>query len=195
VQPEQSQPADAYGAFCGPINENSARDLIYAMTTATARGQNVHLLFQSSGGSVGEGICLYNFFRTLPIELTIYNVGSVNSAAVIAYLGAKRRITSARAVFMLHRTFAKAGETVPYMMIPGITKNLAMSDEHTESILRENITLPESMNWSDLDRYDFYFSGAEAVQIGLAHEIGDFAPPAGTSVYHFFSNHPEPKSK
>ncbi len=192
--PEPESP-EVYGAFCGPIDENGARDLIAALTVATAKRQNAHLLFQSSGGSVGEGICLYNFFRALPIELTIYNVGSVGSAAVIAYLGARRRIASARSIFMLHRTFTKSGETVPYMMIPGITKNLAMSDEHTESILRENIALPESMNWSDLDRYDFYFSGAEAVQIGLVHEIGEFAPPAGATVWHFFSDHREQRAK
>ena len=51
------------------------------------RVAHVHLLFQSNGGTVGDGLCLYNFFRSLPISLTFYNTGSVASVAAIAYLG------------------------------------------------------------------------------------------------------------
>src|SRR5260370_7187686 len=70
--------------------------------------QHVHLLFQSVGGIVGDGICLYNFFKSLPINLTIYNAGAVQSIAIVSYLGAKRRKTSSRAVFMIHRTSSGA---------------------------------------------------------------------------------------
>jgi ATP-dependent Clp protease protease subunit len=187
-------PPDAYAVFCGPINEDSARDLISNLATATTRKQNVHLLFQSSGGSAGDGVCLYNFFRALPIELTIYNVGSVCSAGVTAYLGARRRITSARAVFMIHRVTTRPGDVMG-VIIPGITKNLVLNDDRCESILKENVTLLGGEKWSNLDYYDFFFSGKEAVDMGLAHEIGEFTPPPRTSVYHFFSQHEgQPKS-
>lgn len=185
---ESVNPKDAYAVFCGPINEDSTQELLSSLAIATGLNQNVHLLFQSSGGSVGDGICLYNFFRSLPIELTIYNVGSVCSAGVIAYLGAKRRITSSRAIFMVHRVTARPGE-VPAMVLKGITKNLILNDERCESILKEHLTLVGGEKWSDLDYYDFFFSGKEAVDIGLAQEIGEFAPPPKTRVYHFFSQH------
>jgi ATP-dependent Clp protease protease subunit len=55
----------------------------------------LHLLIQSSGGMVGDGISLYNFFRSLPLDLHVYNTGTVASIAAIAFLGAKRRYTSA----------------------------------------------------------------------------------------------------
>ncbi len=183
-----STPGDVYAVFCGQINEGSVQDLLSNLATATGKNQNVHLLFQSSGGSVGDGVCLYNFFKSLSVELTIYNVGSISSAGVIAYLGARRRVTSSRAIFMIHRVAARMGE-VPAMVMKGITKNLILNDERCESILKENVTLLGGQKWSDLDYYDFFFSGKEAVDIGLAHEIGEFSPPPRSRVYHFFDQH------
>jgi ATP-dependent Clp protease protease subunit len=180
-----STPGDVYAVFCGPINEESVRQLLASLATATRQKQHVHLLFQSSGGCVGDGICLYNFFKALPVGLTLYNVGSISSIAVIAYLGASRRITSARAMFMIHRTTTKL-TGAPAAIMKGVTKNLILSDEHCESILRESITLADGEQWSDLDLRDFFFSGEEAVKIGLAHEIGEFSPPPKSDVHHFF---------
>ena len=175
---------DVYAIFCGAINEENVKKLMACLTQATVKNQNVHLLFQSGGGSVGDGICLYNFFKALPVELTIYNVGSIGSIAVIAYLGARRRITSARAVFMIHRTTAKLGG-IPALVMKGVTKSLVLDDERSESILRESVTLPVGEQWSNLDYYDFFFSGKEAADMGLAHELGEFSPPPRSPVYHF----------
>ncbi|HTW62138.1 MAG TPA: ATP-dependent Clp protease proteolytic subunit [Terracidiphilus sp.] len=184
--PEQFTPSpDAYAVFCGQINEENTAKLISNLTTATVKNQNVHLLFQSAGGRVGESVCLYSFFRALPIGLTLYNVGSIASGGVIAYLGAKRRITASHSQFMIHRTVTNTTGS-PAMVMKGITKSLILDDQRTESIMRESITLPAKESWSNLDHYDFFFSGEEAVQIGLAHEIGEFSPPPGTPVYHFF---------
>lgn len=176
---------DVFAIFCGAINEDSVKKLLGCLTTATVKNQDVHLLFQSSGGSVGDGICLYNFFKSLPIGLTVYNVGSISSIAVVAFLGAKRRVTSSRAVFMIHRTVMN-GAGHPLTVMRGITKSLTLDDERSESILKDQIILPVDQKWSDLDDYDFWFSGKEAVDIGLAHEIGEFFPPPRNPVYQFF---------
>jgi ATP-dependent Clp protease, protease subunit len=177
-------PPYVYGVFCGPINEESTKKLLANLATATTKNQNVHLLFQSSGGSVGDGICLYNFFKSLPVGMTVYNVGSVSSIAVIAYLGARHRVTSSRATFMMHRTTVTTTGS-PAMVMKGITKSLILDDERAESILRESVTLAGDEKWSNLDHYDFFFSGKEAVEMGLAHEVGEFSPPPGSQVYPF----------
>jgi ATP-dependent Clp protease, protease subunit len=61
---------------------------------------------QTTGGNVQDGVCLYNYFRTLPVDLSVYNVGSISSAGVIAYLGAKNRKAATLATFMIHRSHA-----------------------------------------------------------------------------------------
>src|SRR5277367_59311 len=63
--------------------------------------KHVHILFQSARGFVGDGVFL---FCSVPIELTLYNVGQLSSAAAIANSEAKRRKTSGRGTFMIHRT-------------------------------------------------------------------------------------------
>jgi ATP-dependent Clp protease protease subunit len=98
---------DAYGVFCGQIDQAALQRIFQNLSLATNPALNiksVHLLFQSSGGFVGDGVCLYNFFRSFPVDLTLYNVGSVLSIATIAYLGAKTRKASARAMFGIHRS-------------------------------------------------------------------------------------------
>jgi ATP-dependent Clp protease, protease subunit len=72
-------PPNVYLTFCSAIDQASVGRLLLALDVATQRNaQEVHLLFQSTGGTVGDGVCLYNFLRTLPVKLTLYNVGSVN---------------------------------------------------------------------------------------------------------------------
>jgi hypothetical protein len=100
-------PPEIYGVFCGNVDQASVARIMSGMATAiNNRVPRLHLLFQSSGGLVGDGVCLYNFLKALPIPLTIYNVGSVSSIAALAYLGAEERKVSAHATFMLHRTYA-----------------------------------------------------------------------------------------
>ncbi len=144
--------------------------------------KHVHLLFQSSGGFVGDGICLYNFFRSLPIDLTIYNAGAVQSIAAIAYLGAKKRKTSKHGTFMIHRT-GSGSQPATRARLKGIEKSLALDDERMESILKEHITLADA-EWNKFDLQELYFSAEEAKKIGFAYEIGEFSPPPGIQIYN-----------
>jgi ATP-dependent protease ClpP protease subunit len=89
-------PPEVYAIFCGGIDQAMAQKIVNNLTAASVQKvKHVHLLFQSAGGYVGDGVFLYNLFRSIPVELTLYNVGQISSAGVVAYLGAKRRKTSA----------------------------------------------------------------------------------------------------
>jgi ATP-dependent Clp protease, protease subunit len=181
--PASALSSEVYGVFCGSIDQGTVQRIFSGLTNASANNvRHIHLLFQSNGGTVGDGVCLYNFFKSFPIPITVYNVGAVQSIAVIAYLGAKIRKTSARALFMLHRT-SSPPQAALAVTLKGIAKSLTLDDQRTESILKENITLLGDEQWSNLDYYDFFFSGEEAIKIGLAHEIGEFSPPPGAQVY------------
>ena len=88
-------PAEVFAIFCGGIEQATAQKVVNSLTIAMGgKVKHVHLLFQSAGGYVGDGVFLYNLFRSIPIELTLYNVGQISSAGVVAYLGAKRRKTT-----------------------------------------------------------------------------------------------------
>ena len=96
---------NVYGIFAGNIDQLAVGRISNAAAIASSnRVSHFHLLIQSLGGTIGDGIALYNIFRTFPIPLTLYNVGTIASAAVLSYLGAPHRITSRLATFMIHRT-------------------------------------------------------------------------------------------
>jgi ATP-dependent Clp protease protease subunit len=183
VTPVPDKPKDIFAVFCGVIDHQAVQKLFNTLTLATVPTNNVrtvHMIFNSAGGNVADGVCLYNFFKAMTVDLALYNVGAVWSAAAIAYLGAKKRRTGARASFMIHRTHvspqaAKAGALKAY------TNSVALDDARTESILREHLKLS---NWEDLDKYDLFFSGQEAVEIGLADEVAEFCPPPGTQIFN-----------
>lgn len=181
--PPPKLPEEIYTMFCGGIDQATAQKIVASLTAASVNHvKHVHVLFQSAGGFVGDGVFLYNLFRTLPIELTLYNVGQLASAAVIAYLGAKRRKTSTRATFMIHRS-TNSAQFATSSRLEHLAKGLILDDERTEGILRQHVKLPDEL-WGQLQFHDIYLSGKEAVDFGIATELGEFEPPAGAQVFN-----------
>src|SRR5689334_8558543 len=104
--PSKQTPTVVYATLAGQIDQAMVQRVFQGIAVAVNNGvREIHLLFQSLGGGVGEGISLYNYLRTLPIELHIYNAGTLASIAVIAFLGGKHRYASTHATFQIHRTW------------------------------------------------------------------------------------------
>jgi len=176
-------PEVIYAVFRGGIEQATAQKVVNSLAVAMgAKAKHVHLLFQSAGGYVGDGVFLYNFFRSIPIELTLYNVGQISSAGVTAYLGAKIRKTSKSATFMLHRCI-NSPQFATATKLQRVAETLVLDDKRTDEIVRTHVKLPDEL-WKELQYHDVYLSGEEAVQFGLADGIADFAPPAGTQVFN-----------
>ena len=175
-------PEEAYCVFCSAIDQASIQRIFNAVAIASQKQvKHLHLLFQSTGGIVSDGICLYNFFRTAPIDITLYNMGSVQSIAALAYLGAKHRKVHSSGTFMLHKTtFTPNPPTAPSLQ--AAAKYVSMEDERTELILKEKIELsPE--NWNEIRNNQLWITAEEAIKNKLADAIGEFAPPKGTQIY------------
>jgi ATP-dependent Clp protease, protease subunit len=179
-------PYASYLVFAAYIDQLAVQR-IFATTAAAIQDRvgSIHLLMQSVGGNVADGICLYNYFRALPVPLTIYNAGGVSSAAVLAYLGAPHRKTARSAAFMIHRSHATF-QGANAEAIQARMQSLVMDDERTETILRQHLNLPKD-KWAVHEHHDLWLTGEEAVQFGLATELGDFAPPKGATIYNVLS--------
>ena len=145
--------------------------------------ETAHILIQSGGGFVSDGICLYNFLKNIPINLIAYNMGNVSSMAVIMYLAAKHRIASENATLMIHKTHASPNPGATASMLKEIADSLDIDNARTEAILRENLTLPEE-KWVLHQHGNLTFTAKEAMSFGLVHEVGTFAPPAGAPLYN-----------
>jgi ATP-dependent Clp protease protease subunit len=172
---------DCYGVFCGGIDASGVKRIFEAVGAAmAAEAPRLHLLLQSSGGTLGDGVCLYDYLRAVPIEVVAYNVGSICSAAIFAYLGARQRKTSAFAAFMIHRTYISP-HAARAENLQAFAHAMILDDERSEAILRQCIHLSDEM-WAVHKTSDLWISAQIAVESGLATEFGEFAPPPGSAV-------------
>lgn len=179
----QTPPENVYGIFCADINAANTQKLVNNLTLASSMGvKNVHLLFQSWGGYVGDGVFLYNLFRSFPIPVTVYNAGQVASAGVLAFLGAPHRKSTANAMFMIHKS-QNTTQAVTLQRLQAIATSMILDDARIDAIFRERLKLPEEI-WVQLMHHDVNISGDDGVKVGIADEIAEFSPPAGVKVFN-----------
>jgi ATP-dependent Clp protease, protease subunit len=184
AQITEPTPREIYGTFFGTIDPDGVRRIANSISKASAISnlKKVHLAFQSNGGCIGEGVALYNLFRVLPFEVVLYNIGTIASIAVVAFLGAKQRMTSTHAAFMMHRTQTTT-QLANTQTIRSFAESAILADNRTEAILRHHITMPDE-KWAHFNHNDLWFSAEDAVKFGVADEIAEFDPPAGAKLFH-----------
>jgi ATP-dependent protease ClpP protease subunit len=175
-------PKEMYAIFCGAIDQDTAKSLSNLLAAISIdKADRLHLLFQSTGGFVSEGIFLYNLFRGLPYELWIYNGGQVSSMAALAFQGAKRRFVAEHARFMFHQATQNV-QLGTVAQLGNVVDSLAKDNERVESILHEHLKLTEDL-WQKHKTLDLNFTAEEAVTYGAADEIKAFQVPLGVQIF------------
>jgi ATP-dependent Clp protease protease subunit len=163
----------------GDVNSDMVHRVFDAVAAMTEDGiETAHVLVQSNGGYVSDGLCLYNFMASSPIKFVMYNGGAVASIAVILYLCGTERYCSETARFMVHKSHATASPGSRPDALNIIVEGLRADDARTESILRKKVELtPEQ--WSIHQYSDLHLNARDAKTAGLVNDIRDFAPPKG----------------
>jgi ATP-dependent Clp protease protease subunit len=177
-------PPPVYATFVGEINQGTVRQLTTQLCIASQQNApSVHLLIQSTGGAVADGVYLHNFMKTFPIPIVAYNAGSVCSAAVVAFLGASIRKSSRFGSFMIHRPQSTA-QGADLALLEAATASLKLDDLRMDTILKEHLTLSDPQ-WEMYDRHPLWIGADDALAAGLTTAIGEFSPPQGATIYAF----------
>lgn len=173
---------DAYFTLAGDVNSDMVRRVFDAVSCMTQdKVSTAHIVIQSNGGYVSDGICLYNFLSKLPIEIVTYNAGAVASIAVILFLSGKKRYASDTARFMVHKSHATAPSGARPDALEIIVEGLRADDLRTELILKQQVTLLET-NWAVHQYSDLHLTAQEALVVGMINGIADFTPPSGKRI-------------
>jgi ATP-dependent Clp protease protease subunit len=175
---QPTAPTQAYATFVGFMDQEASQRLTQWFAYFSIQKPFVHLLFQSRGGDIGEGVYLYNLFSHAPFPLTIYNAGSVSSAAVLAYLGAPHRFVSRHGTFGIHRTSYPTTGPLTGPQCERRAVSLAIDDQRVKDILKRHLDLPDAV-WDDLDGNEVWFTAVESVSRHFANDVREFAPPPG----------------
>jgi ATP-dependent Clp protease, protease subunit len=174
--------AQAYYTLSGDVNSDMVHRVFEAVSDMTARGiDTAHVLLQSNGGYVSDGLCLYNFLSNAPVRFVMYNAGAVASIAVILFLSGARRYASDTARFMVHKSHATAAPGARPDALKIIVEGLQADDARTEQILRKHVEL-RSEQWAVHEYSDLHLTAREAKVVGMIDEVADFAPPKGAHI-------------
>ena len=89
--------------FIGPINHASACTVRNLCLQALQSGASeIELHMSTEGGNMTAGFALYFFLKSLPLPLTTFNVGSVESVGVVIFLAGARRYACPGTRFLVH---------------------------------------------------------------------------------------------
>lgn len=182
ASPSPQLPSTVYLSIAGPVDQAMTQRMFNACAIAVNGGvKHIHAVFHSLGGSVADGVALYNFFRALPIDLHFYNLGMVASIGTIAFLGAKHRYASAHATFMVHKSHFNVNAPTDAARASGMADSLKIDDARTRSILQSHLHIPDD----DLERHlinELPFNADKALTVGLITGIREFQMPAGSQI-------------
>jgi ATP-dependent Clp protease protease subunit len=173
------QEKECYFTLSGDVNSDMVHRVFDAVASMTEDGiGTAHVLVQSNGGYVSDGLCLYNFLANSPIRFVMYNGGAVASIAVTLFLAGSKRYCSETARFMIHKSHATASPGSRPDALNIIVEGLRADDARTESILRKCVELtPEQ--WAVHQYSDLHLNSRDAKTAGLVHDVLDFRPPKG----------------
>ncbi len=146
--------------------------------------ETVYLLLSTPGGSVMNGLNIYNVLMGMPFELITHNVGNVDSIGNAIFLAGKRRYACPHSTFMFHGV----GFDVKNQTIRLEEKNLK---ERLASILSDhkrigNIMVERTKLGQEV--VESLFSEAQtkdatfAISTGIVDEIRNVQIPPGSNV-------------
>jgi ATP-dependent protease ClpP protease subunit len=95
--------ARTYINFHAPVNIQTVQNLIAAISQKLMAGTTeFYFLLSTPGGQVMSGLTLYNFLRSLPVQITMHNIGNVDSIGNAIFVAADTRYACSHSTFMFH---------------------------------------------------------------------------------------------
>lgn len=175
---------EMYVVLSGEIDANLAQRLTSITSNAVnSKVQRIHILVNSGGGTTDDGVRLHNTLMNLPISITTYNMGSVGSAAVYVYLAGSKRFTCNPSRFIIHKPSFNMSGSHNHQSFISHAERLQSDWTLCVALLQDRTTMTtEMLIMSGADTA--IISHDEAVNVGIVHDIGVFAPPTGSRLHN-----------
>lgn len=94
-----------YINFHAQVNPITVQNLMAAVSQKMMMGtDHFYFLFSTPGGAVMSGLTLHNYLRGLPVQITMHNIGNVDSIgnAIFVAADAANRFACPHSTFMFH---------------------------------------------------------------------------------------------
>lgn len=176
-------PKTAYVSFSAEVNATTTESLIATMANCAANGfEEVHLLLSTPGGTVMNGMNVYNILRAMPFRLVTHNVGNVDSIGNAIFLAGEVRYACPHSTFMFHGVgFDGSGERLEEKILRERLDSLVADQSRIGAIIEERTNLTAEQV-KPLFREAQTKDAAYAVGAGIVHEVRDVQIPPGSPI-------------
>jgi ATP-dependent Clp protease protease subunit len=173
-----------YISFSAEVSPSTTEALIASLAVCANSGvEEVYLLLSTPGGSVMNGMNLYNVLRAMPFRLITHNVGNVDSIGNAVFLAGETRYACPHSTFMFHGVGldVSVGVRLEEKNLRETLEGLLADQKRIGSVIGERTTLTD-------DQIELLFREATtkdanyAASVGIVHEIRDVDLPPGSSV-------------
>ncbi|HEV8132497.1 MAG TPA: ATP-dependent Clp protease proteolytic subunit [Acidobacteriota bacterium] len=183
-QPVPSTPKRVYISFSAEIIAHTTESLIAACSNCVNQGvKEIYILLSTPGGNVMHGMNLYNVLRALPVELTMHNVGNVDSIGNAVFLAGAHRYACAHSTFMFHGV----GMDVPQAArleeksLKEALGNILADQKRIGSVIQDRTKLSQA-DIEGLFLQAQTKDAAFAASCGIVDKVCDVQIPAGSTV-------------
>jgi ATP-dependent protease ClpP protease subunit len=181
---------DAYIKFYAQVNQNTVIQLQRQLEQALLQGmKTLHLLLSTPGGSVHDGISVYNLLKGLPIDVKTYNFGSVDSIGVVMFCAGSERFSVPHARFLLHPVAMQVlqATTLDEPSIEEKLKLVKADQSNIAKVISATINKPVE-DVQKLIHARTTLEPDKALEKGLVTEIKSSLIPAGVHLISIYDN-------
>lgn len=157
----------------GEITDAMANEVIrQLMILGSETKEDITILIDSPGGSVGAGFAIIDAMRMLGNRIVCVCTGLAASMAALIFSEGSERLMFPHSVVMIHQARLSGHISGGSETIEQISRRLAKNSAEVNSLLAKNTgkTLGEIESAS---AYDNYMSAEEAVAFGIADGVAD----------------------
>lgn len=174
----------SYFGYCGPIGFEAVTKICKAINQSSIEGYDDFVLsLDSFGGDISNGIYLYNHLKSTNINTIIFNTGGLSSIALVAFLGARRRLCSKNSMFMMHPvTTPPNHDGMSFEHLQSNIDAAIANDGRIHEILTECTSIPDAV-LSKRKFSEVHITPNQALEYGVVHKIREFALPTGASAF------------
>lgn len=145
--------------------------------------ETLYFQFSSGGGAVDSAITLYNFLKSLPCEIVMHNIGSIDSAANVVFMAGDRRYAVAHTSFLFHGVgYGFGNMNVSKTQINEGLSVVTEAENRIAGILARHSGLSEAEVRSLFAEGESK-SASFAKEKGIISELKDVDIPTGTPIY------------
>ena len=178
-----------YINFHALINQNTTQNLMAAIAQKLMAGtDHFYIMLSTPGGEVASGLTLYNFLRAIPAQVTMHNVGNVDSIGNAIFLAANDRHACSHSTFMFHGVgFDIKNMRVEEKNARELLHSILADQNRIADIIVERTNIQRNRS-RQLFREAKTKNAADALAGGIIGTITDVAIPAGADVLSFVFN-------